>query len=93
MEGNNDSVHSDEIDLATIVPANYQLPATHVVQTLSGRYIHAAILTAVLDKKWPQNWQLVVSALSALLARRFPPSSFDILMCSRTVSALDTLPL
>jgi hypothetical protein len=60
----------DEIDIATIVPANYQLPSTHVVQTLNNRYIRTSILTTALDAMWPENWAMVVSVL--LLDSFFP---------------------
>jgi hypothetical protein len=52
---------SDDIELEAIIPADYDLPDTHVVQALNNRYIRATILTAVLDAMWPDNWGMVVS--------------------------------
>ena len=52
---------SDDIELETIIPADYDLPDTHVVQALNNRYIHVSILTAALEAMWPENWGMVVS--------------------------------
>jgi hypothetical protein len=52
---------SGDIELETIIPADYDLPETHVVQALNNRYIHASILTEALDVMWPENWGMVVS--------------------------------
>lgn len=36
-------------------PADFNLPTTHIVQALEGRYIKTAVLKEVLEKKWPGN--------------------------------------
>jgi hypothetical protein len=60
---------SDDIDLETIIPADYDLPDTHVVQALNNRYIRATILTAALEDMWPGNWGMVVSLNLSCLQR------------------------
>jgi hypothetical protein len=50
-----------DLELTEINPAQYNLPATHVVQALPERYILADILTKTLEKLWPKNWHLEVS--------------------------------
>lgn len=51
---------SQPVDVSDIIPSNYNLPQTHAVQALNGRYIRADILYAALEKTWSKNWHVVV---------------------------------
>lgn len=55
---------SDDIDPDAILPADYDLPSTHVVQVLNSRYLRTPILMEALDAAFGKdNWGLVVSIL------------------------------
>jgi hypothetical protein len=54
---------SDEIDVTTISPTDYNLPSTHVVQALSNHYIYPLILETALEASWPKDWQVILFCL------------------------------
>ena len=54
-------------DPASLLPADFVVPPSYVVQALSDRYIRASVLTAALESLWPGKWEVVVGALLVLL--------------------------
>jgi hypothetical protein len=47
-------------DPTALLPADYTVPPSYVVQALEDRYIRAPILIAALEKLWPGKWEIVV---------------------------------
>jgi hypothetical protein len=64
MEGNTPEQNA----VNDILPTDFKLPSTHVVQALEERYIHASILREALEALWPNNWGLVVSLVSLCIS-------------------------
>lgn len=54
-------------DPASLLPADFVVPPSYVVQALSDRYIRASVLITALESLWPGKYEVVVGAPSVFL--------------------------